>query len=273
MAAIRGRVSGMNEKPLVILKTGRKIQSLATTPGDYEDWITTGMRWPAKQVRVIEVSAREPLPNPDAPAGVVITGSGAMVTEQAPWMRDTGAWLTRAVDAGVPVLGICFGHQLLAYALGGTVGYNPRGVEVGTVEVTLEDAAGDRLLGALPRRFPAQLSHRQSVLELPPGAKALGHSALEPHQAFAFGTRAWGVQFHPEFDAQVVARFVEYYRDILAQQGRSADDIRTRIRPAPETRQVLERFAALVRETGPPASAKASEIPEELHDEQPAQKP
>jgi GMP synthase (glutamine-hydrolysing) len=137
-------------------------------------------------------------------------------------------------------------------------------VEVGTVEVALDDAAGDKLLGALPRRFPAQLSHRQSVLELPPGARALGHSTLEPHQAFAFGPRAWGVQFHPEFDARIIAHFVEYYRGILTKQGRSADDIIAAIQPAPESRWVLERFAALVRETEPRRPAEASEIPKEL---------
>lgn len=247
MAGIRGRVSGMNEKPLVILKTGRKIQSLAGTPGDYEDWITAGMRWAPERVRVIEVSARESLPNPGAPAGVVITGSGSMVTEQAPWMRDAGAWLTRAVDAGVPVLGICFGHQLLAHALGGEVDYNPRGVEVGTVEVTLADAAADDpLFSVLPKRLWAQLSHRQSVRALPPGATLLGASEMEPHQGFAFGPCAWGVQFHPEFDERIIACFVRYYREILAEEGRSTEDLLTAIRPAPESQALLKRFGELV---------------------------
>jgi GMP synthase (glutamine-hydrolysing) len=239
-----------DRKPLVVLKTGRKIPTLAAVHGDYEDWIVAGMGWPADTVEIIDATGASSLPKPESLAGVVITGSGSMVTERVDWMLRAADWLADTVRHEVPVLGICFGHQLLAHALGGEVGFNPRGVEVGTVQIDLaEAAAADPLFSVLPPRLWAQLSHRQSVLTLPPKARLLGSSALEPHQAFAFGTRAWGVQFHPEFDAGIVTRFVDYYRDILALQGHSADDMLAEVRAAPESRWVLARFAELVRET------------------------
>ncbi|MDD3517326.1 MAG: glutamine amidotransferase [Chromatiales bacterium] len=239
----------MNRKPLVVLKTGSKIATLAQMAGDYEDWIADGMGWERSEVQVIDAVNATTLPEPSHIAGIVITGSGAMVSDEAPWMRRAADWLARNVDAAVPVLGICFGHQLLAYAFGGRVDYNPRGVEVGSVDIELFRAAvDDPLFSALPGRFPAQVSHRQSVLALPAGATALGRSAMEPHQAIAFAPRAWGVQFHPEFDERVIARFVAYYRDVLAADGRSADALIDAIRPAPESRRVLSRFAAILRE-------------------------
>jgi len=235
-------------KPLVVLKTGRKIPSLASIHGDYEDWIAVGMGWPADAVRVLDASGEGALPHPGSVAGIVITGSGSMVTERADWMLRAAGWLADAVNREVPVLGICFGHQLLAHALGGEVDYNPRGVEVGTVEVTLaEAAADDPLFSVLPTRLWAQLSHRQSVLELPPGASLLGASEMEAHQGFAYGPRVWGVQFHPEFDERIIPHFVEYYRAILGEQSRSVDALKAAVRPAPESRLLLQRFAEIVR--------------------------
>jgi GMP synthase (glutamine-hydrolysing) len=234
--------------PLVILKTGRKIPSLAGVPGDYEDWIAAGMGLDPHEVRVVHAAAGGELPDAAGIAGIAITGSGSMVTEQAPWMRRASDWLVAAVRAEVPVLGICFGHQLLAQALGGAVDYNPAGVEVGTATVTLTGAAAtDPLFSVLPARLPAQVSHRQSVRALPPGATLLAHSAMEPHHGFAFGGRTWGVQFHPEFDERIIACFVDHYRAILAEQGQSAEVLHAAIRPAPESRLLLRRFAGIVR--------------------------
>jgi len=236
-------------KPLVILKTGRKIPTLETITGDYEDWIAAGMGWEAGAVQVITPDRGEALPAPDAVAGIAITGSGSMVTERADWMLRAADWLGDAVQREVPVLGICFGHQLLAHALGGEVDDNPRGVEVGTVEVSLEDAAAtDPLFSALPARLWAQLSHRQSVRTLPRGATLLGASEMEPHQGFAFGPRAWGAQFHPEFDERIIPHFVEYYRVSLGEQSRCADTLKSTVRPAPESRLLLRRFAEIVRD-------------------------
>ena len=238
-----------SRKPLVILKTGRKIHSLDPIPGDYEDWIAAGMGWERAAVRVIDTAAGGPYPEPAAVAGVAITGSGSMVTERARWMRKTADWLLGAVQQEIPVLGICFGHQLLAHALGGRVDFNPRGVEVGTMEIFLAEAATrDPLFSVLPGRLPAQLSHRQSVLELPPEATLLGSSAMEPHQGFAFGPCAWGVQFHPEFDERIIPCFVRYYHEILAEQGRSAEKLLAAIGPAPESQALLQRFGELVHE-------------------------
>ena len=238
-----------DRKPLVILKTGRKIPSLVSVQGDYEDWIAVGMGWPADAVQVLDASAESPLPRPGSVAGIAITGSGSMVTDAAEWMLRASDWLAEAVNREVPVLGICFGHQLLAHALGGEVDYNPRGVEVGTVEVTLADAAAeDPLFSVLPSRLWAQLSHRQSVRALPPGATLLGTSEMEPHQGFAYGWRAWGVQFHPEFDERIIPHFVEYYRENLGEQSRSVDMLKGAVRPTPESRLLLRRFAEIVRD-------------------------
>lgn len=237
---------------LLVLKTGTKLDTLADVPGDYEDWIAAGMGWPREAVRVADMPRGDPLPAPEAVAAVAVTGSGAMITEAAPWMARSGRWLVAAVEQGLPVLGICFGHQLLAWSLGGKVGNNPNGIEVGTVEVSLDEAAAeDPLFSVLPPRFPAQVSHTQSVLALPPGAVPLGRSAMEAHQGFRLGPRAWGLQFHPEFDHRIIPRYVDYYRPRLEAAGRPLAPLLEGLQESPESTRVLARFAALA--SGAPA--------------------
>lgn len=129
---------------------------------------------PSTPHRCLDARTSPALPNPADIAGVVVTGSHAMVSERAAWSERLGQWLKRCVDAEVPVLGICYGHQLLAHALGGRVGDHPAGLEIGTHAVELTPAARqDPLFAALPESFPAQFVHRQSALELPPGANAV----------------------------------------------------------------------------------------------------
>jgi GMP synthase (glutamine-hydrolysing) len=232
----------------IIVKAGEKIASLVTTPGDYEDWIAAGIKAALPQVRVIDVVRGETLPPLEEASAVVITGSGAMVTVRAPWMEQSAAWLREAVAAKVPVLGICFGHQLLAHALGGEVGYNTRGVEVGTTTIRLTDTAQtDPLFASLPPAFAAQVSHRQSVLRLPRGARLLARSNKDPHQAFAYDRCAWGLQFHPEFDDAIVRHFIAFYREQLEREGESAERLLSEVADSPESASLLARFAALAR--------------------------
>jgi GMP synthase (glutamine-hydrolysing) len=236
------------DKRAVIIKAGTKIASLASTAGDYEDWISDGFNNTFSAVDTVDVVNGAPLPPLDEVAAIAITGSGAMLTEKAPWMEKAASWLREAVQAGIPVLGICFGHQLLAYSLGGEVGDNPRGLEVGTATIHLTDAAAsDPLFGELPLQFPAQLTHMQSVLRLPPGAHHLASSEKDPHQAFSYGRCTWGVQFHPEFDENIIRHFIEYYREQSALEGDCADRLPGETVASPESKSLLRKFALLAK--------------------------
>jgi GMP synthase (glutamine-hydrolysing) len=135
---------------LCIIKTGDTLPVLRERHGDFEDWIARGLAGQGLPVRTIDPRQGANWPAPAQIAGVVVTGSPAMVTDRADWSERTAAWLAQLVEEEVPVLGICYGHQLLAHALGGTVGRHPQGIEIGTVTVECADAArGDALLGAL----------------------------------------------------------------------------------------------------------------------------
>jgi GMP synthase (glutamine-hydrolysing) len=231
---------------VLVLKTGTTLDALRARRGDYEDWIIAGLGLPRQAVRVVAVLEGESLPTPESPAAVVVTGSSAMVSERAPWSERAAAWLRDAAHAGTPVLGICYGHQLLGHALGGEVGPNPRGREMGTVRVDL-CAAGcdDALLGSLERPLRVQATHAESLLELPPGAMVLAGNAADPHHAFAWGTRAWGVQFHPEFDADVMRAYLEARREVLRDEGIDPDSLVRDVTETPQGPELLRRFAAL----------------------------
>lgn len=244
-------------KSLIIIKTGGKIASLAEVAGDYEDWIAGGLGSAEHAIEVVDIQQGERLPELSRVAAIVITGSASMVTERSGWMEETAGWLRQAVAEQVPLLGICFGHQLLAYALEGDVGYNPRGVEVGTATIRLgAEAQRDPLFMGMPGEFPAQVSHRQSVLRLPAGARLLAASDKDPHQAFAYGVCAWGIQFHPEFDARIIRYFIEHYRQRLHDEGDSAERLLAEVMETTDSASLLQRFALLAAAADKPCRGR-----------------
>ena len=246
--------------PLLIVKTGTTLASLAGERGDFEDWISAGMGLDRNRVTVIAVFEGEALPDPKRFAGVVVTGSSAMVSDRETWSESTAEWLRDAVRYTTPVLGICYGHQLLAHALGGRVGPNPRGRQIGTVRVRLAEKAGeDALLAEFGGSLRAHTTHAEAVLELPDAATRLGSSRRDPNAAFSFGTAAWGVQFHPEFDAYVMKRYIEERRRLLIAENIDADVQLGAVEECPDGETLLRRFAELLskttRPTGPPPSS------------------
>jgi GMP synthase (glutamine-hydrolysing) len=236
-------------KSLWIVKTGKTLPSIVERRGDFEVWIRAALGWPSDEVRVAAVDEGEPLPDPASAAGAIVTGSAAMVSDREPWSEATGRWLADAVRVGTPVLGICYGHQLLAQALGGRVGRNPRGREIGTVEVRFESAvAGDALLGFLGSRVQFHTSHLESVLELPAGSRRLASSRLDPNHAFSVGERAWGIQFHPEFDADIMRGYLEGRRAQVEAESTDVDALLAAVRDTPDGPRVLRRFGEIARE-------------------------
>lgn len=232
-------------KTLLIVKTGHTVSSLRAQWEDFEDWIIEGSAAPEDGFRVVSVFNDEPLPHPDACAGVLITGSPANVTDNLAWMRSTCDWLREAIRHEVPVLGICFGHQLLAHALGGEVDFHPGGREIGTQQVTLTEAGTqDRLLGKLPQRFHAQTSHLQTVRRLPEGAVVLAQNEFEPHHAVRYDDRVWGLQFHPEFSRRVMIAYIEERRAVLEKEGFSYRSLLAQVQDTPAAAALLSRFVA-----------------------------
>ena len=231
---------------VLILKTGTTYPEIREQYGDFDAWFVRGLS-DQLDLTVVDVTRETPPGQPTDWDGVVITGSPAMVSERAEWSENAAAWTRQAVEAQVPVLGVCYGHQLLAHALGGKVGFHPDGRDTGTKQVTLLDTAQtDPIFQRLPAQFPAQLTHKQSVLELPPGAVLLANSSFEPHQAFRVGDSAWGVQFHPEFTDQIMKAYLEVQTPDLDKEGLDASQLLAEVTPAPAASKVLTYFSELV---------------------------
>ncbi len=231
----------MSSAPLCILVTGEPVPRTQARVGGFANLVRAGVAG-AWDGGVVEVDARtaEVLPPAQGFAGIIVTGSAASVTERAPWILRVEAYLERAVEQAHPVLGICFGHQLLGQALGGLVEKNPRGREMGTVKLRI--LVDDPLLDRSIEPALAHATHVDSVTVLPPRAQILATTELEPHAAVRFGERAWGVQFHPEFDAQVMTEYVETRSQVLADEGRDPAALLAGIAATEAGSLVLRRF-------------------------------
>jgi GMP synthase (glutamine-hydrolysing) len=235
--------SAFSMKPIIIVKTGGTYPDMAARYGDFEDWFVARMDRSTGTIETVSPFSGEPLLPPASFGGIIITGSHDMVTEKHPWSEKTAGWVKQAVEADIPLLGVCYGHQLLAHAMGGVVGDNPRGKEMGTVSIRLNrEGRKDRLFEGTPETFVAQACHSQSVMQLPAGATLLASSDMDPHHAFVIGRRAWGVQFHPEFDGKILRLYVRRFAADLKAQGCDVERLLADIKETPESEALLRRF-------------------------------
>jgi GMP synthase (glutamine-hydrolysing) len=199
------------------------------------------------EVAIVDITKGSALPRYSDLAAVIITGSHSSVTEQLDWSQDIAAWIPGVLSRHIPILGICYGHQLMAHALGGRVADNPNGLEIGTVNMQLtKEAAQDRLLAGLTDPVKIIASHFQTVMELPDSAKVLATSKMDSHMVLAMADNAWGLQFHPEFNAAIVIEYIEFFRDSLIAQGKDPDKLIEASQDTPEAAGILTRFYEIV---------------------------
>lgn len=236
-----------SNKVIVIAVTGTPPEKALNIYGDFSQWISTHSNTESPQdFCVVDTTQTFTFPESKYIAGVIITGSPAMVTAREPWSLNVESWITHLIDQNIPILGICYGHQLLAQALGGKVDFHPLGREIGTVPIKLtHHSRHDPLFSQSPSQFYANVTHAQSVVKLPPGSVLLGKNDYEPIQAFRFHENVWGVQFHPEFTADIMRFYLFERFDSLKEQGLDIKELFDNIKTTPDSRAVLDNFIAL----------------------------
>jgi GMP synthase (glutamine-hydrolysing) len=242
---------GPHRTRLLVLVTGDTLAPVRARRGDFGQMFRDGLLAGAGDeidVEVVDCREREEddaLPDIGAFDGVAMTGSPAMVGEDAAWMRWSVRAILRALELEVPFLGVCFGHQLLGVALGADVGPNAHGREMGTVDVQLTPDEDDPLLSSMPRRFRAQVTHVDVIRA--PGARLRVHgtSSHDPHHVVRAARLCWGVQFHPELDEASLKTYIEARHHLLdSEHGHGAADKRLqRLAPSDDAASILSRFA------------------------------
>ena len=179
---------------------------LAKRRGDFDQWFARRFGWPVDSFQVIDAVGGQALPAPDTIDALIISGSAHTLTDYADWSVRATAWVELVLSHGTPTLGVCYGHQMIGEILGGQVGINPRGREVGVHLV--DKRTDDPLFEGLPDRFPVIQTHRDAVLRVPDGANVIARSELCDIQALAIGDHVRTIQWHPEFDAEIIRYYI-----------------------------------------------------------------
>jgi GMP synthase (glutamine-hydrolysing) len=124
-----------------------------------------------------------------------------------------------------------------------------------TVEMRLNDGArDDRLPASLPDVVEVQVCHGEFVLELPPGATRLASKARDPRLAFAYGPAAWGIQFHPEFERDILVSCIRECSDRLRCRGQNPAALIKSSSNTPRAKALLRRFGQILSARGSPES-------------------
>ena len=187
----------------------------------------------------------------------LITGSRHGAYERLPWMLRLEALLRKAVAEKVPVVGICFGHQILAQALGGKVVKSDKGWGFGLHDYAVEDAPS--LGGGKPGKITAPALHQDQVVEVPQGGRVLGGSDFCPNAIIAYGDTALSFQPHPEFDIPFLRGVSEHRL-----KGLAPDDVLTQAEHSFATKQsdsalVAEWIARFLQDNAAGKAAQAAE--------------
>lgn len=181
-----------------ILQTGEAPEALRGQSGDYPamfERLLAGHGFTFRTWRVIDMDLPE---SPEAADGWLITGSRHGAYEDHPWIAPLEEFIRAVHAARVPMVGICFGHQIIAQALGGKVEKFPGGWAVGPQDYDFQG-----------RKVTLNAWHQDQVTRAPEGARQVGSSPFCANAALAYGDTIWTVQPHPEFRDDFVQGLIE----------------------------------------------------------------
>ncbi len=174
------------------------------------------------------------------------TGSRHSVNDDFAWIRDLEGFVRSIAESGVPFVGVCFGHQLLAKALGGSVVKAGNGWGVGLKTSALDPSAG------LGESLDLLYSHQDQVVSLPDEAEILGWTDDCPVSVFSIGGNMVGIQGHPEFAPEYSRALMEARRGGVIPE-KVVDAGLATLGPTPDSDRVAEWIIGLASEKGPKA--------------------
>jgi len=214
-------------------------------PRDVGDWIKGAMEpaeEPPPRFTIWRAQGQAP-PEREHFDAVIMSGSAGSVYDDETWIGRLEDRVRRWAELETPILGICFGHQVIAQALGGRVEKNPLGWEVGTQKVMLTpEGTSDPLFAGLPSPLKVMESHQDIVVEPPPGAICLAGNDISQFQSLAIGDRIRTVQFHPEYTVEQIRYLLNPRREMLTDQGVDFEAEMGSICETPGCRTLIDRF-------------------------------
>jgi GMP synthase (glutamine-hydrolysing) len=200
---------------ILIIKCGETYPEIKDEIGSFDDWVIEQTNLPDNVFKVFDLSKGEKLRHPGEYIAAIITGSHYNVDEKHAWLRQLEDWIITAQYSNVPVLGICFGHQMIAKALGGKVEKREDGFNFNVQDVVLTEAGkSDPIFKYIPKTFQNFYSHAYKVVKMPLNGQLLASNSKKEIEAFRVG-KTYGVQFHPEFTRDIFT----YYDNSLKERG------------------------------------------------------
>ena len=211
-----------SELDIAILRTDEVLPDFVGVHGDYPEMFESLLRAGARDreepvpLKIHTYDARHcEFPEPGAHQGYLITGSRKSVYDEEAWIGALAGFLRAVLRAGSKVVGICFGHQLLAHFFGGRTEPAPGGWLVGVQEN--HTTSREPWMDGTGNRLNLIASHRDQVTQLPPGARLIAASDNCPLGGFVMGKQVLTFQGHPEFQRAYSRALMEMRREAIGE--------------------------------------------------------
>ncbi|MCW5720728.1 MAG: gamma-glutamyl-gamma-aminobutyrate hydrolase family protein [Devosia sp.] len=234
---------------LTILQTGDVPEPLRPQYGAYHamfqrmfDSVSSDMSY-----EVVVANANSPLPNASRLQAIVITGSPAGVYDDLPWIEPLRAFVREAYEARIPMLGVCFGHQIMADALGGEVRKSEKGWGLGRHSYGVVERPA--FMADAPDTLSIACSHQDQVITPPEAARVILSTAFTPNAGLYYETgKALSFQPHPEFEDDYAMALAEMRRDRIGAQ--MTDHALSTFATASDSRRLAEYIVRFFKTAG-----------------------
>ena len=196
-----------------VLIAGETNSAIKKKVGTKKKWYSDALSSQRLSISFYDIYNNDDFPLSEDNNPWIITGSEHSVYDNLEWLNNLKYKLSEAINKGRPVLGVCFGHQLLADVIGGTVAKNKLGWEVGYAPIELTSEGNDSLLfNNFPNSFYAAQTHQDIVQGLPEECTILAKNNMGI-QSFSYKDQIFGVQFHPEFNQEILDNYINLRAD------------------------------------------------------------